>query len=152
MKTSNTILLDWIWSYELFPKSLDWGLLMLRSVAGFYLLLLHGLGKISNDPESWQSLGKAAMTPFGIEFGHVFFGFLAAFSEGICAAMVVVGFLTRPSALMVALTMFFAGSYHFNKGEEPETAFMYMVIFLFIFLLGPGCYSIDEKIMRWKKS
>jgi len=27
-----------------------------------------------------------------------------------------------------------------------------MVIFLFIFLLGPGCYSIDEKIMRWKKS
>ena len=72
MKTSNTILLDWIWSHELFPKSLDWGLLMLRSVAGFYLLLLHGLGKISNDPESWQSLGKAAMTPFGIEFGHVF--------------------------------------------------------------------------------
>ena len=44
MKTNNTTLLDWIWSYELFPKSLDWGLLMLRSVAGFYLLLLHGLG------------------------------------------------------------------------------------------------------------
>ena len=150
MKISSFTFLDWIWGHGLFPNSLDWGLLMLRSVSSFYLMLLHGLKKITSGPESWQSLGKAGMSPFGIEFGHVFFGFLAAFSEGILTTMIIAGLLTRPSAIMVALTMFFAGSYHLNKGENPETAFIYMIIFLFIFFVGPGRYSIDEKIKNWK--
>ncbi len=150
MKTNRSIFLELFWNDELLPTGLDWGLLMLRSVSSFYLMALHGLKKIGGGPEDWQSLGKAGMNHFGIEFGHVYFGFLAAFSEGVLTVMIIAGLLTRPSALMVALTMFFAGSYHLNKGEDPESAFIYMIIFLFIFLVGPGRYSIDSMIKNWK--
>ena len=72
MKTNSSTFLELSWDDELLPTGLDWGLLMVRSVPSFYLMALHGLKKIGGGPEDWQSLGKAGMNHFGIEFGHVF--------------------------------------------------------------------------------
>ena len=41
--------------------------------------------------------------------------------------------------------MFFAGVYHLADGESAESAFIYMIVYLTIFLIGPGKYSLDEK-------
>jgi uncharacterized membrane protein YphA (DoxX/SURF4 family) len=46
------------------------------------------------------------------------------------------------------ITMFFAGSYHLADGESPESAFIYLTIYLVLFLLGPGKFSLDRRLFN----
>ena len=99
---------------------------------------------------SWEWLGKAAMSTIGIEFGFIYFGFLAALSEAVLAWFIFFGFLTRLSSLFLISTMFFASAYHLANGETAESALIYLTIYLVIFILGPGRYSVDGKIFSKK--
>ena len=131
---------------SLFQDSTDWALLTLRVVPSFYMFYYHGLRKITNGLDTWNWLGEAVLTTFGITYGFTFIGFLAAFSEGVLSWLVFVGFKTRISSLFLILTMFFAGVYHLSNGESAESAFIYMIIYFTIFLIGPGKFSIDNKL------
>jgi len=91
------------------------------------------------------------MSVIGIEFGFIFFGFLAALSEGVLVWLVFFGIFTRFSSLFVILTMFFASAYHLVGGESAESALIYLTIYLVIFILGPGKYSFDEKFLSIKQ-
>ena len=104
--------------------------------------------KITAGTESWEWLGKAAMTLIGINFGDVFFGFLAAFSEGILTCLVSLGVCTRVSSLFIMITMFFAGAYHLADGESPESPFIYFTVYLVLFLLWPGKFSLDRRLFN----
>lgn len=132
----------------LFDNSKDWALLILRVIPSFYLFYYHGLGKISGGPDSWTWLGKAAMGVYGISVGHVFFGFLAAVSEGIFTWLVFAGLQTRMASFFVMMTMFFAGTYHLSKGESPESAFIYFAVYFTLFLCGPGKLSLDTQLKK----
>ena len=57
---------------------IDFGLLLLRLLPSYYMLVNHGWGKIIN-PEKWYKLGNAFTKFFGdsIDFMNPFFGFLA---------------------------------------------------------------------------
>ena len=68
---------------ELFDGGKDWALLILRVIPSFYLFFLHGMDKVIAGTETWDWLGGAVLSIFGISFGHVLFGFFAAVSEGI---------------------------------------------------------------------
>lgn len=133
---------------NLFNNSNDWALLGLRVIPSFYLFYYHGLNKVLGGTGTWQWLGEAAMSALGINFGFVFFGFLAAISEGILTWFVMLGLQTRIASLFTMLTMFFAGTYHLSKGESPESAFIYFIIYFTIFLCGPGKFSIDSKFNK----
>ena len=132
---------------ELFKDSRDWAYLILRLIPSFYMFYYHGMKKISNS-RSWDWLGEAAMSVIGIEFGYSFFGFLAALSEGVLVWFVILGILTRLSSLLIMATMFFASAYHLADGESAESALIYLTIYLVIFIIGPGRFSLDVKLFN----
>ena len=138
-----------LFSHQLFNNSFEWAILILRVIPSFYMFYYHGLKKISSTA-SWEWLGKAAMSSIGIEFGYVFFGFLAALSEGVLVWLVFFGIFTRLSSLFIIITMFFASAYHLTDGDSAESALIYLTIYLVIFILGPGKYSLDEKLLSTK--
>ena len=78
----------------------------------------------------------------------MFFGFLAAFSEGVLSWFVIFGILTRFSSIFLMITMFFASVFHLVKGDTAELAIIYFTIYLVLFILGPGQYSIDKKYLN----
>ena len=56
----------------------------------------------------------------------------------------MVGLFTRSSSLLALATMFVAALNHITTTGSPEKAWLYFSIFLALFLLGPGKYSIDK--------
>ena len=122
------------------------------NVAGGDFLLIYdtsagALKKISKTG-SWEWLGEAALSLIGIEIGFIFFGFLAALSEGILSLLVMFGFFTRLSSFFLMVTMIFASAFHLAKGEAAELATIYLSIYLALFILGPGQYSVDKKFFK----
>ncbi len=138
--------LQYFFKKEIFNHSIDWALVVLRIIPSFYLFYYHGIRKIMGGSDSWEWLGGAALSVIGIKFGYIFFGFLAAFSEGILTWFIIMGFFTRISCIFIIITMCFAGVYHLVDGESAELAFIYLTIYIVIFILGPGKYSLDDGI------
>ncbi|MEE3188995.1 MAG: DoxX family protein [Candidatus Neomarinimicrobiota bacterium] len=83
-----------------------------------------------------------------ISFCHVYFGFLAALSEGVCPILICIGIATRFSAMMLTLTMLFDGGYHLSNGENLESAFVYLAVYLTLFFAGPGKFSFDQQFLK----
>jgi putative oxidoreductase len=127
------------------PNSKDLGLLFLRLLPGYYFIANHGWGKITN-PSKWTNLGNAFSKYFGdmLDFANPLFGFTAAFAESICAILILVGLFTRPASFLASATMFVAAFNHITTTGSPEKAWLYFSIFLALFLLGPGKYSLDR--------
>ena len=121
------------------------GLLILRILPGYFLITNHGWSKITN-PAKWERIGPAFTKYFGgvLDFADPAFGFLAAFSESVCAVLVLVGLFTQPAAILVCGTMFIAAFHHITTTGSPETALIYFSIFAAIAAAGPGKYSIDK--------
>ena len=65
----------------------DHGLVLLRVGLGA-MMIGHGWPKIVDGPERWERLG-AAMGTFGIDFTPAFWGFMAAASAKIRAAVMI---------------------------------------------------------------
>ena len=84
----------------------------------------------------------------GISFSHVYFGFLAASSEGVRSILICIGLATRFSAMMLTLTMLFDGGYHLSNGENLESAFVYLAVYLTLFFAGPGKFSFDQQFLK----
>ena len=126
-------------------KYSDFALLVLRVGIGF-MMILHGFPKLAGGPEKWESLGKA-MQDFGITSVYGIWGFLAAFAEGIGGLMLILGFVFRPAAFLLLATMIVAAAKHINAGDGlmgASHAIELGVVFLALFILGPGRFSIDK--------
>ena len=123
----------------------DRGLLLLRIVFGSLMFYSHGLNKILAGPERWGRLGGALTDLIGLDFLRTFFGFMASFSESVCALLIAIGLFTRLSSFLLFFTMFIASAKHFADGDLPEMALLYGVFCFFLILTGPGKYSLDKK-------
>ena len=77
------------------------GLLLLRIIGGLMMVYNHGWRKITADPEKWNRLGHALTDFIGLEFLSTFFGFMAAFSESVCALLIIIGLFTRPASILL---------------------------------------------------
>lgn len=124
----------------------DFGLLVMRAGLGA-MMLLHGYPKLFAGPEKWGKLG-GAMANLGITYAPEFWGFMAAFAETIGGALLLIGFFTRPAALLLFFTMLVAAMKHLYAGEtvmDASHAIELSFVFFALFIIGPGRYSIDKQ-------
>ena len=116
------------------------GLLLLRLGFGG-IMLTHGIPKllmlISGDFNFGDPIGIGAPASL----------VLAVMAEVVFPILVIIGFKTRLAAIPVILTMIIAG--FIVHANDPlgvkEKAFLFLIGFLSIALLGPGKYSIDKE-------
>ena len=119
-------------------------LLLLRLVAGLTMAFSHGLGKMENYSKAIDSFPD----PFGI--GSQLSVILAIFAELFCGIFIAVGFATRFTVIPLIITM--ATAFFIIHGGDAfgdkEMSFIYLAMYLVIFIVGPGKYSVDKLISK----
>ncbi len=129
-------------------KYRDEGLLVARVGFGLGYIYFHGWSKLTDGPERWAGVG-GAMSNYGIDFGHTFFGFMAAFAESVGGLCIALGLFFRPAAALICFTMITATLNHIATGRgSPAHAFKNATLFLGFIFIGPGKYSLDHLIER----
>lgn len=130
-------------------KHRDAGLLILRVGIGV-MFMLHGFPKVVGGPDVWKHLG-GALSALGFGFAPTFMGLVAALSEFVGGFLLVIGLLTRPACFFLLSTMIVATAMHVNGGD-PFTKYSHAleaaILFFSLLLVGPGRFSLDDKICR----
>ena len=118
-------------------------LLFLRLYAGLAMAFAHGSGKIPPKEPFVSSLET-----MGFPMPQAF-AWLAGLAEFVGGLLVAMGLLSRPSSLSLMVTMLVAAFLaHANDPfQKKEMALLYFFVYLLIFLMGPGKFSIDNKII-----
>ena len=134
----------------LFPKydnkKLSGILLGARIVFGG-LLFYHGFTKIM----ALNALSFTFPDPLGI--GAPTSLGLVIFAEVFCALACIFGFLFRLSLLPIIFSMGVA-LFAVHAGDPfsvKEPALVYLIIFIILYITGPGSYAIDNWFARLKK-
>jgi putative oxidoreductase len=127
------------------PISLTQGaLLILRVVLGT-VMVHHGFDKLGDIPDFAESYVAAIGIPFPI-----FFAYCAAITESVASPLLALGFLTRPAALGLFITMLVANYHHILTSgfsiPSLELSLLYAVCFAFFAIYGGGKYAIDTWI------
>lgn len=123
----------------------NFALLLIRLGLGF-MMIMHGYPKLSGGTEKWEKIGKA-MSEFGIEFMPMFWGFMASFAEAIGGLFLLLGLFFRPATILLLITMIVAATKHIGGGDGlmgASHAIELGIVFLGLFIIGPGKYSIDK--------
>ncbi|KXK04938.1 MAG: DoxX family protein [Ignavibacteriaceae bacterium] len=124
------------------PGTHDLALMILRVFFGAFIFIGHGQFKLFG----FSEMADKFFDPFG--FGPHISLSLATAAEGVCSVLLIIGFLSRPSALLLACTMFVA--IFFFHSADPfsvrEMALLYFVAFIVLLITGPGKFSIDYLI------
>jgi putative oxidoreductase len=115
------------------------------------MLIFHGYGKISGGPDTWEKIG-GNMGHFGIQLFPVFWGLMAALAESLGSTLLMIGFLFRPAAAVLAFTMLVAIVRHVSlPADAPGAGFAgashaieLFSVYVGLLLLGPGKYGL-----RW---
>lgn len=130
----------------------DFGFLLLRIGIGT-MFILHGWPKLAGGPERWETLGQT-MELVGITFAPAFWGFMAGFAEALGGLLLLLGFLWRPACLLLLFTMIIAATRHIAAGD-PFTDYSHpleaAILFFSLFFIGPGRYSLDNKLFPTDK-
>jgi putative oxidoreductase len=120
------------------------GILLLRVFIGA-ALMTHGMPKMFGGLSGFTE-GVAGM---GIPAPQVM-AFLAAFAESFGALFLLLGFLTRQAAFMIACTMAVAifGAHGGQPFADQEMAWLYFMPAVLFLLKGAGKWSLDFIISR----
>ena len=107
------------------------------------LFLMHGLDKMMN----FSQLSEAFPSVLGL--GSYTTLMLSIFCEFACSIFLVVGMLTRivliPMIVSMAVAFF---DIHDGFMPEGELSLIYLIVFIVLFITGPGRYSADYLIDR----
>ena len=128
-------------------NSLHVTLLILRVGFGI-IFIIHGWPKITGGVETWSGLG-GTMGIVGLDFAPAFWGFMAALAEFGGGILLLFGFLTRPAAALMLITMVMAVLMHYMQGDEITTILhplKGLVVFLTLLVSGAGKFSVDNRI------
>ncbi len=134
-------IISFLFSYKSF--SMDLTLLVFRVVVSG-ALMTHGYGKFIRLLEGniWSRT-------------HLFFNeeislALVAFAEFFCPIFVAIGFYTRIFTIPIIYTflviVFDVHLYH--EFSKMEKGLLFLISYLLIFSLGPGNYSVDNRIIK----
>jgi putative oxidoreductase len=124
----------------------DFGLLLMRFGLGL-AYVMHGSEKMFAGPDIWAQLG-GSVARFGITFAPAAWGFMAAFSEFAGGVLLILGFLFRPAALLLLITMAVATLTLYTAGNDYNSyshPLKMAAVFLGLFFVGPGRLSIDKE-------
>ena len=130
--------------FSLAAFSADWAVLLLRVIFCGLMLYNHAFVKLAlfrDNPESFPD-------PLG--FGSSISFYLVLFAEMICGALVLVGLFTRWALIPLMITMSVAVlRIHWeNDITDKELPLLYLAVYAAIFLLGPGRFSVDDRVAR----
>jgi len=132
---------------EFLNRHKDDGLLVLRLGIGL-MFIFHGYGKLTGGVEAWRGVGSA-MSFVGVRFGYSFWGFMAMVAElggGLC---LILGLFFRPACFMMFFTMLIATIMHLAKQHGLQGASHAIeagIVFLSLFILGPGPHTLINKL------
>jgi putative oxidoreductase len=102
------------------------------------MLMLHGIDKMIN----FQQLSETFPDIMG--FGSYMSLMLAIFFEFCCSIFLIFGLLVRITVIPLMLTMAVAFfDVHDAILPEGEISLIYLVLFIILYITGPGRYSID---------
>ena len=124
----------------------DGALLFLRVALGGFFIYAHGWPKLAGGLAKWKVIGGMGMKNLGISFWPGFWGFMAAFSESIGVAFLILGLFFRPSCLLLVITMGVAAlsEYRAHGLGDASHALELALVFTALIFIGPGKYSIDK--------
>lgn len=130
----------------LYPASLsvDWAALLLRIVFCTLMVYNHGTMKLtlfSEDPDSF---------PDAVGLGSTASYYFVVFAEAICSVLVLLGLFTRLALIPLLVTMAvaaFSVNWH-NPLTDKELPLLYFGVYVAIFLLGPGRFSLDNLLFK----
>jgi putative oxidoreductase len=124
----------------------NFGLLVLRFVAGGMMFVLHGMTKIEMIIK-----GDFSAFPNPIGLGSALSLYLSGLAESLIAVFLVLGFLIRFSAFILAFNMLVAMYWLHSVGNGGlELPTIYFAMYVVIMILGAGNISIDSSIERRK--
>lgn len=120
-----------------------YGLGLLRITTAL-LFLQHGLVKLFGFPPDAAPGPQPLLSLLGV----------AGVIETVTGLLLVLGLFTRPAAFVAA--GFSAAAYWYAHGTQSfypivnqgELAALYCFVFLYLFLAGPGAFSIDSRRTR----
>ena len=118
-------------------------LLVVRFIFGL-TFLSHGLAKWV----AFESMALSFPDPLGV--GSTISLLLTLFAEVICSIAFIVGFLYRILMLPMIFAMFIA-LFVIHSGDPlaaRELAIIYLTIFIIMYILGPGKFSVDAAIFK----
>ena len=121
-------------------------ILILRIFFGV-MFFIHGLGKMMN----FSELSQTYPSVFGL--GSYMTLMLAIFTEFCCSLFLIAGLLFRIMVLPMIVAMAVAFfDIHDGFLPEGELALIYMAVFIILYFVGPGRFSIDYLIdVKFKK-
>ncbi|MBS3770669.1 MAG: DoxX family protein [Bacteroidales bacterium] len=130
-------------------NALHVALLILRIGFGV-IFVLHGWPKIIGGVDTWSGLG-GAMGVVGLDFAPAFWGFMAALAEFAGGLLLVFGFLVRPAAALLLITMLVAVLMHSAQGDALSNILhplKGLVVFIVLLYSGAGKYSLDRRFAK----
>lgn len=129
----------------------DIGLFILRVVFAFALIYGHGFGKLS---VIFSGQEIQFMNPIGI--GAKLSFFLAAFAEGICAILLLVGLFSRLASFILAINFLVIFWFHAFVAKDGfnvlEPRLFYLFCFIALIFTGPGRISLDQLLFSKRNS
>ncbi|MBU4304616.1 MAG: DoxX family protein [Candidatus Omnitrophica bacterium] len=130
----------------------DIGLLILRLGLGA-MFIFHGWPKISGGAQLWPGFGEA-VSFCGINFGFMFWGFMAACAEFFGGIFIALGIAFRLFCFLLAITMIVASFMHLGKGEGLAAAAHAIemgIVFISLFFIGPGNFHAGNLVQMLGK-
>jgi putative oxidoreductase len=124
--------------------------LMLRAGLGINFIF-HGYPKITGGMQTWYLIGLK-MKSIGVTVLPTPFGLAASCSEFIGGIFLLIGFLIRPSAFVLIISMVVALFFLLSKQAEfDDYSHPLELIFVFLFILFTGAdrFSADYKISQF---
>ena len=107
------------------------------------LFFTHGLDKLMN----FNQLSETYPSVFG--FGSYMTLMVTIFCEFCCSLFLIAGLLIRITVLPMIISMAVAFfDVHDAMMPEGELALVYLVVFIVLYITGPGRYSADYLIDR----
>jgi putative oxidoreductase len=141
-RTSNFLIKDWNMGH-------DTGLLILRLIFGLVLIYGHGFEKMAvilsgQEIQFMDPIGIGASTSY----------YMAAFAEGVCAILLILGLFSRIATLILSINFLVIFIFHaFIVGDGfaiLELRYFYLFSFIALTLTGPGKFSLDYLLFNRK--
>ncbi len=121
-------------------KGVSFFILVLRVFFGI-MFFTHGLDKMMNFSELSETY------PSVLGFGSYMTLMVTIFCEFCCSLFLIAGLLIRVMVLPMIVAMAVAFfDVHDGFLPEGELALIYMVVFIILYIVGPGRYSLDYLI------
>lgn len=125
----------------------DLALLVTRVALGAMFVVAHGLPKLEGGSEKWNSIGSA-VSRFGIDFGHTWWGLAATLAEFGGGILLILGLMTRLATIPMLVVMVVAAAGGMARGgvTGASHAIESGLFLALILIVGPGRHSVDHRL------